>query len=262
MTTIVLMTDFGIKDEYVGVIKGVIYGICPDCNIIDLTHRIEPQNIKEASITLAENYKYFPQGSIFLCVVDPGVGTARKSIIIKGNNYIFIAPNNGLLTYASEALDNYELFEIIPSILPNNKISNTFHGRDLFAPATALIASGNNPDHIAIVIEKSKMIKLKPLPKAKSDGLILGEIYKFDHFGNAITDIKVQELDEIQHVVIGGEIIKTKAPSYGFAKNNQVFIYIGSNGFVELGIPNGNFKEKSKLNCGTVVKVLLENQFS
>jgi len=142
---IVLLTDFG-NDFYVGQIKGVIKSIFNDVEIIDLTHNIQPQNVIQAAVVIGESYKYFPKGSIFICVVDPGVGSKREIILVKKDSYLFLAPNNGLLTKIID--NNCKVYKVVNEKYFLKPTSFTFHGRDIFAPVAAYLAKGKKINNI------------------------------------------------------------------------------------------------------------------
>ncbi len=192
---IALITDFGLDDNFVGVIKGVIYNINPNLNIIDITHNISPQNIIEASFLLENSYKYFPEGTIFLCVVDPGVGTERKVIILKQRKKIFIAPDNGILSFL---LHEHKTKEIYYLKLPNKYIpfpqSNTFHGRDIFAPLAGFISKGINIKKLCVPLNNLNKIKKIEFPSIiEKETLIKGKIIYIDRFGNCISNISKEK---------------------------------------------------------------------
>ncbi len=186
---IVLLTDFGFKDHYVGVLKGVILSIHPTTTIVDLSHGVEPQNILQAASLLEISYSFFPKGSIFVCVVDPGVGTSRKILCAKSRNYYFLGPDNGVLTLA---LGHEPLMEV--RSLENKKFysqktpSATFHGRDIISPCAAHLSRNRKVfNQLGPRIFKIRELKMPGVRKSKSR--IEGEILYFDHFGNAITNI-------------------------------------------------------------------------
>lgn len=244
---IALLTDFGTTSHYVGLMKGVISGICPKANIIDLWHNIEPQNIRQAAFILKTSYSYFPEGTVFCCVVDPGVGSERKVLVLKSDKYFFVFPDNGLLDYVLQ--DNDENTLLIPSNKYNlESISCTFHGRDIFAPVAANIAngekiSGNN-------VNQDDIVHLEKLKEIISKNKITGEIIFADKFGNLITSIskdsisKISESDEICNtnikIRIGDVMINKLSLTYSDVNIGDYIAYIGSANYLEIGIRNGN----------------------
>lgn len=224
---IVLMTDFG-QSEYAGVMKAVIYNISHSAKIVDLCHNISPQSVVEASWILRNNYKYFPGGSIFCCVVDPGVGTERKTIAIKTDKYFFIGPDNGLFW---ESLQEQKVIEIRMIEIPENS-SRTFHGRDVFAGVAAKVELGHFE---AVGIEIKEIEKLK-LFRNENKGIIV----RIDTFGNIITNIGILHKD-IYEVEIGGEHYKMNFyPNYASAKDHELFLVEGSNNTLEISLKNAN----------------------
>ena len=186
--TIALLTDFGITDVYVGVMKAVMRAICPSATFIDLTHAVQPQNVREGAYHLFNSYRYFPKGTVFLVVVDPGVGSARRPIIVQSNGYIFIAPDNGILSYTLRDLGlAYEAYELANPEYHLPDMSVTFHGRDIFAPAAAHAAAGVPLTQFGARLEQ---IKSLPAPQmVVQEHKISGEVMHIDHFGNVATSI-------------------------------------------------------------------------
>ena len=235
---LVLLTDFGYS-HYVGILKGVILSYNPDTLIVDLTHSITPFKVVEASYALYTSYKYFPKGSIFLAVVDPGVGTERDILITEYKDYIFIAPDNGLL---SPFLDEGKNFKFT-SFDRLGEISNTFHGRDVFAPIAALISTGESPKDIGTV--KKNPVKIEWWRPEKIDqNTYQGIILFIDRFNNAITNIPCDYINKIDKIRIKGIIIKDKFPSFGHAPYDTPFIYCGSSKFIEIGLREEGFAKK------------------
>lgn len=192
---IVLLTDFG-NDFYVGQMKGVIKNICENVEIIDLSHSIQPQNVLQAAIIIDVSYKYFPEKSIFVCVVDPQVGSKRKIILVKKEGYIFLAPDNGLLTKIIS--NDAEIYKVVNNkYFLKNQISNTFHGRDIFAPVAGFLAKGIKIEEICEKADKEKInyisfpeVKIK---KYKNKTYFFGKYLFSDNFGNIITNLKISK---------------------------------------------------------------------
>lgn len=248
---IALLTDFGNKDGFVGAVKGVIYSINPNVKIVDISHEVAPFDILEASLILKATYKYFPKNTIFLTVVDPGVGTDRKKIIVKTKEYIFIAPDNGVLTLALEE----QKIEHIISIENQNYFlelkSNTFHGRDIFAPVGAYISVGKEPEVFGPVITEYK--KLPDITPIQEHNRILGKVIKFDRFGNAITNI--EKLPEKFKVVFKGYEISTVCSNFMEGKNDRPNLILGSFGYYELFIPQASLKDSLNVQVGEPVEI-------
>lgn len=244
---IALLTDFGNRDWFVGVMKAVILKINPNVNIVDISHEISPQNVNEAGFVLWNAYKHFPPKTIFVCVVDPKVGSERKIIAVETKEHIFIAPDNGLL--------NLVLSEVEPlrAVYVENKeyflkdISSTFHGRDIFAPVSAYISRGVDIDELGSKAELSltKTIFID----VSSAGDYSGEIIYIDRFGNLITNLKV--FGKIEGEVRFKEyIIEKISTAYADVNPGQVVALVNSSNLLEIGIRNGNAKEFFKANYG------------
>lgn len=240
---IVLLTDFG-QSEYAGVMKGVIYNISCEAKIVDLCHNISPQNIIEASWILSNNYKYFPHGSIFCCVVDPGVGTERKAIAVKTDKYYFIGPDNGLFW---EALQEQKIMEV-RMIEISESTGRTFHGRDVFARAAADVELGRF-ETVGIEVKEIEELKLF---RSKNEGIIV----RIDTFGNIITNITSPRKD-MYEVELGRKRYGMNFyPNYALAKDNELFIIEGSNNTLEISLKNANANDTLQVKTGQRIIIL------
>ena len=225
---ITLMTDFGLMDPYVGIMKGVILKIVPQATIVDLTHSISPQNIREAAFSLSTAIDYFPVGTIHLVVVDPGVGGKRRPIAVKTSQAYFVAPDNGVLTHS------LKLNPASISIHLNNpayhlpKVSKTFHGRDIFSPAAAHLARGIPIHALGDRINDLVQISISQ-PVYQPNGNIEGQIQHIDRFGNCITNIPATMLVRTSglHIAIGNHGIKQIAESYDAVESGQLVALSG-----------------------------------
>jgi len=235
---VVLLTDFG-ASHYTGIMHGVILRYNPYTVVIDLTHNITAFSVLEASFILHTSYKYFPEGSIFIAVVDPGVGTERSVLITLYNNYTFVAPDNGLLSpfFKEGETFRFTKFELL------GQISSTFHGRDVFAPIGGLLSRGESPHNLG-VREKNPTIIEWWKPQKIDDYTYQGIIIHIDRFGNAITSIPCDHINSISELRIKNLIIKDKFPSFGYAPFETPFIYCGSSGFLEIALRENNFAKK------------------
>jgi hypothetical protein len=184
-TPIALLTDFGTRDIYVGVMKAVILSLNPAAQLIDLTNRIEPQNVRQGALALMNAYRYFPKGTVFLVVVDPGVGTQRRPIAVQAGGYSFVAPDNGLLSYALSGFDDMKVVEI--AVPDDADISNTFHGRDVFAPMAAKLSLGEALENLGTIIPKMVTLPAPQLDIVNKQ--VVGEVVHIDRFGNLVTSI-------------------------------------------------------------------------
>lgn len=237
---IALLTDFGIRDPYVGVMKGVIYSISADTSIVDITHEIGTQNIHQASFILEKTFRYFPSGTIFVVVIDPGVGSSRKALAVKTRSYHFVAPDNGVL---ASALNFEEIIEIVEISNPRymlENISNTFHGRDVFAPAAAHISRGIPLKHLG---EKVDHYMGLDIPKAhKISGGIKGRVVYMDHFGNLITNIEREDIGDkpVAAVRAGGYLIRGMNQYYSQSKAGELLAIMGSFNTLEISVNRGS----------------------
>ena len=225
---IVLLTDFGIKDEYVAEMKASIKHIEPSVEIIDLTHFVEAGNIKHGQFFLKYSYKFFPKNTIFVAVIDPGVGGKRKEIAVKYDDRWFIAPDNGLLSFAEEG----KFFEIKNVKNPiTETLSSTFHGRDIFSPAAAHLYQGR-VEFFSRIENINTSVKLKEISDAKEKE---GEILHIDRFGNIITNLSNNLFEKVS-LTLNGKTIKNFAKCFeeGKEKNYNIFITKGSKGLLEI----------------------------
>lgn len=192
---ITLTTDFGCDDHFVGVMKGVILGINPDAALVDLTHGIGPQDVLKAAMVIGMNYRYFPEGSIHVAVVDPGVGSTRRPILVLAAGHAFLGPDNGLfsLIYREEGA-GVRVYHMTADkyFLPVR--SNTFHGRDVFAPAAAWLSRGIDASLLGGKIDDYLCLPT-PFPPRREGGKVHGEVVLIDHFGNAVTNISRSDAD-------------------------------------------------------------------
>lgn len=239
---IVLLTDFG-QSEYAGVMKGVIHSMACDARVVDLCHTIAPQEIIEASWILKNSYKYFPEGATFCCVVDPGVGTTRKAVGVKTDKYYFVGPDNGLLWETVKELNVIDIREI--SIPPD--ASRTFHGRDVFARAAAIIDLGS----FERIGKKIKEIEKLKLYRNGREGIVV----RVDTFGNIVTNLERLEKDKYSVEVAGGVYEMKYWPSYLLSREGELFLIEGSSNSLEISLKNGNANDKLRLTIGTKIRI-------
>lgn len=246
--TVALLTDFGTKDHYVGVVKGRIMqevlNVLPNpdfyVNFIDLSHEVPPQDIKKGALMLFFSYFYFPKNTIFLCIVDPGVGTERKPIIVKTPNYIFVGPDNGIFSLVYLKENNFECFEILEEKTLRPPFSSTFHGRDLFAPAVAFLLCNVPIENFTNKLSKDSLIRLEfTFPQKTKKGLKLS-VWYIDRFGNIITNLHKDQLKgkAFKVLVNGKEVPLVK--SYGYGKPGEIIALFGSEGLLEIAVNEGS----------------------
>lgn len=239
---IILLTDFG-QSEYVGVMKGVILSVAPDAKIVDLCHNVTAQNIIEASWVLKNAYKHFPKGSVFCCVVDPGVGTRRKAVAVRTENHFFVAPDNGLLW---ETVRDQHVLDIREIPIPKSA-SRTFHGRDVFAPAAGRIDTG---DFGKLGGKITQIQKLEFFHKG-DEGLVV----RIDTFGNIVTNLPGKR-EGACLVQIGERKIEMQVfPTYDSAPAQEPFLITGSCNTLEISLKDGNANSRFKLTPGTSIQI-------
>ncbi len=270
---IALLTDFGTTDAYVGVMKGVMLGICPDAALVDLSHDVQPQNLKQAAFLLLNNYRFFPPGTVFLVVVDPGVGTSRKAIAVRAGGYSFVAPDNGVLSYALREFGSVQAVEISNPAYQLARSSATFHGRDIFAPAAAHLAAGAALESFGSPVDP--LVAL-PAPRLQVEGSrITGEVLHVDHFGSLVTGIGVLAWNANQltltprfgdapslsfagdraSVVIGAQRLSPIRHTYGEVGRGEALALVGSSGFLELSVNSASFRSLNVAQIGSPVEV-------
>lgn len=246
---ITLTTDFGLEDEYVGVLKGVILARAPLATVIDLSHAIKRQNIRQAALLIKSAYRYFPKNSIHLVVVDPGVGSGRRLIVLQAAGHLFLAPDNGVLGLFLVEEHFQAAFEIDCQHYYLKPVSSTFHGRDILAPVGAMLAAGLDPAAVGPVIprQKLKKIEFKTVAIDNELGMITGEITGEDHFGNLQTNISGRSLAVLCRedytgirVKIKGKTITGIQRAYANLALGETLALIGSRGFLEIAVNQGS----------------------
>ena len=256
--SIALLTDFGSCDSYVAELKGVIYTTNANVNIIDITHNIEAQNILHGALMLKRSVRFFPRRTIFLCVVDPEVGTQRNIIFVRTVDYDFIAPDNGLLWMTVNDLDVVKVVRLENFEYFLSKTPSTFEGRDKMAPVAAYASLGIEPAQFGPI--QSGIVKLELPQPENQDEFLVGEIIYFDNFGNAITNINFENLMETEalklpSVYFNGDEIGPIRSTFAEASNGSPLVYFGSSGNLELAINNGNFRKNTHAKPGDKVVV-------
>lgn len=255
---IVLLTDFGVTDSYVGILKGVILSLAPQALIVDLCHGIAPQNILQGAHVLRSSYAYFPRGSIFVCVVDPGVGTSRDMVCVRTEKHFFIGPDNGLLTLALEnqkaeirSIQNSEYFF-------SDSPSRTFHGRDIMAPVAARLLREGKKIFPQLGPVKPRLRPLAQDIAVKSKRQVKGKILYFDHFGNAITNIHYRDASEDfwnrAKVFVQGKALGPVRESY-LKGPQRLCALFNSARVLEIALPCGSAERGANLQAGDRVEV-------
>lgn len=248
---ITLITDFGYKDPFVGQMKGVILKINPQAKIVDITHDITSHDIEEAEYVLRTSYKYFPQGSIHIVVVDPEVGSLRRALAVKSQEYYFVAPDNGVLSCVLRDV-SFKAVSIEKEKYILKKDSSTFQGRDVFAPVAAWLSRGIPLEEFGSPASDPLLIDIAA--PSVVQGKIIGKIVYIDKFGNAITNIKIKK-ERINHVRINN--LTFPVVGYYSDSPNKPAAVINSDGFVEIFIYLGSAAKALHLKKGQTVEVIL-----
>ncbi len=259
LNSLTLTTDFGLKDGNVGVMKGVIWGIAPRCRIADISHQISPQNVREAALILARSAPYFPRDTVHVVVVDPGVGTARRPIAARLGHQNYIAPDNGILSLllekAVKAGDVVELVHLNNPRFWRPDVSHVFHGRDIFAPTGAHLASGVPLVAMGTKIDDPVRIDF-PQPIPGNNGFH-GEIIHIDHFGNLSTNIRVEDMGWVEHIQI--ELGDVKIPglyhTFGELAPGALMALYGSTGNLIISEVNGSAAARLNAKIGDPVEI-------
>jgi S-adenosylmethionine hydrolase len=249
---VAFLTDFGLRDGYVGVLKGVVLSILPQAQLIDITHDIPPQDIAAGAWVLGASYRYFPSGTVYTCVVDPGVGSARQPIAVHAGDWFFVGPDNGLLSYILTEQPVHKAIALSNPAYHLPQVSATFQGRDVFAPVAAHLARGVTLGDLGTPLDPSDLKLLDLKYASRQDGQITAQIVYIDHFGNLISNISAHLVPDLFTCAS----IQLTFPSQGtvvterrhfFADNsaqNELaagpFIYIDSSGYVGVARQNGN----------------------
>ncbi len=253
---ITLTTDFGSRDWFVGTVKGVIHGIEPRAAIIDLSHEVAPGDIRAAAFALAVSFGFFPAGTVHVAVVDPGVGGARRALAVQTQEYFFVGPDNGVLSWALRRERIRAVHELEDSTFFLKPVSRTFHGRDIFAPVAASLCQGISIKKLGPPLRDYVRLDW-PEPRALSHGL-RGEVVYIDRFGNAITNINAADLPRKQalEVVLEGKKVCPLAETYESVAAGQLVAIRGSSGFLELAINRGNAARRLHAEVGASVMVV------
>jgi S-adenosylmethionine hydrolase len=240
---ITLLTDFGSQDYFVGAMKGAILSNNPAASIVDITHEIPPHNIRAAAFNLLASYDDFPEGTIHVAVVDPGVGSDRRPILIQCATQVFVGPDNGIFTWVCEREKQFRAFHLTNHKFFRNPVSNTFHGRDIFALVAASLSKGVSPEEFGPMIDD--LIQLESLkPRTVDKGVTEASIIHIDRFGNCITNLTRDDFDEdglsVARLSVNGREVSAQREFFadGGANKAELFCVFGSAGFLEIAAQN------------------------
>ena len=256
MGVITLLTDFGTADAYVGVMHGVILRINPTATVVDLSHGIAAQDVADASFVLSTAYPYFPVDAIHVIVVDPGVGSERRAIVVRTPRGTFVAPDNGVLSYVLASESVSQMVHLTNSQYWLSPVSNNFHGRDVFAPVAAHLSLGVALSDLGPALNDPMRFEIAG-PHVREDGSILGQVVHVDRFGNLITNVSRESLPagRLVRVHIEGQEVVGPLKAYALAADGELLTLIGSEGYLEIALRNGSAAETLEVGRGAGVVV-------
>lgn len=256
---ITLTTDYGTSDHLVGTLKGVILKINPEVTIVDISHDVTAYDLLDGALAIGSAYSYFPARTIHVVVVDPGVGTERRPLLVSGESQYFVAPDNGVLSLVYEREENVLVRHANVEHYYLQPVSKTFHGRDVFAPVAAWLSKGSQASAMGEEITDYKKFAM-PKPKP-ADGGLKGVVLRLDSFGNIITNFRAEDLPapaiETGHLqlTVGTTSVNKLVDTFAKGAPGEVFAYIGSNGFLEIGVNRGSAAKSLGIGRGTQVRL-------
>jgi S-adenosyl-L-methionine hydrolase (adenosine-forming) len=261
---ITLTTDFGLNDHFVGAMKGVILEIAPETQIVDISHAVQPFDILDGALTLSQAYSYFPSGTVHMVIVDPGVGTTRRPIVVTGDRHLFVAPDNGVLSLIYDREQRISVRHVTAEHYFLQPRSNTFHARDIFSPVAAYLSKGIDPDRFGEEITDHIRFSA-PRAKPVDERTLRGVVLKVDRFGNLITNITPQDAPQLFEattppfkIAIGNKAQATRmCTSYAEGAPGEVFGILGSMGFLEVATNRGSALQLLGAGKGSEVNVVM-----
>lgn len=259
---VTLTTDFGINDHFVGAVKGVILDIVPEATIVDISHAVQAFDVLDGALTISQTYSYFPTGTVHLIVVDPGVGTARRPIIASSDGYHFVAPDNGVLSMIYAREERMAVRHVTGEHYFRQPVSNTFHGRDIFAPVAAYLAKQVDSHKFGDEIQDYVRFAA-PKPKPAGDNRVRAVVLKVDRFGNLITNVTPEDLPTLFtgksgfKIVVGTKEITEIRSAYAEGAPGEVFGILGSMGYLEIVANRGAATQITGAGKGSEVSIVL-----
>jgi S-adenosylmethionine hydrolase len=261
---ITLTTDFGLNDHFVGAMKGVILDIVPEAEIVDICHAVQAFDVLDGALAIAQAYSYFPNGTVHLVVVDPGVGTARRPILLSTGRYYFVAPDNGVLSLIYSSAERVQVRHIDAEHYYRQPVSHTFHARDIFAPVTAYLAKGVEPAKFGEEIADFVRFNA-PKPKPVDAQTFRGVVLRVDRFGNVVTNFTPKDVPALFQenpppfkIRLGKSEITAVHKNYAEGTPNEVFGILGSMGYLEIAANRGAAAQIVGAGKGSEVNVVLE----
>jgi S-adenosylmethionine hydrolase len=262
---ITLTTDFGVQDHFIGTIKGVILAAVPDARIVDICHAVQAFDVLDGALAIAQSYSYFPPHTVHMVIVDPGVGTERRPLVVSTEKYLFVAPDNGVLSLVYDREERLSVRHITAEHYFLQPVSNTFHARDIFAPITAYLAKGVDPARMGA--EVTDFVRFAaPRPKPVDDRTLRGVVLKVDRFGNLITNITPQDAPMVFgdqkrafKIVVGKREITQIRNAYAEGAPGEVFGILGSMGYLEIAANRAAASKLVEGGKGSDVSIVLES---
>jgi S-adenosylmethionine hydrolase len=256
---IALLSDFGTRDHYAGTMKGVILGICPEATLVDITHDVTPHDVVEGALQLSASARYFPAGTIFLVVVDPGVGSARRGIAVEAGDYRFVAPDNGVLTEVLRETAPRKIVELSERRYARPTVTRTFEGRDRFAPAAAWLAKGTQITALGRALPDYQRVEIPP-PDTRDPSAIAGAVLLVDRFGNLVTNIDRKTFEAFAkqgefRILAGGLPVARLVSTYAEIGANEVCALFGSSDHLELAANAASAAQSLGLGKGAAVEI-------
>jgi S-adenosyl-L-methionine hydrolase (adenosine-forming) len=256
-------TDFGLSDPFVGIMHGVVLNIEPSTRIVDICHAVGSYDVPDGAWTIAQSYRFFPPRTVHVVVVDPGVGGARRPIIVETENYIFVAPDNGVLSLVEAREAKFVVRHVTAERYFLQPVSQTFHGRDIFAPVAGWLSKGVAPAEFGPEISDYVRVAVPAVERVTEDSL-RGVVMKVDKFGNLITNIGESDAPELfaqrapaVSILVAGETVTRLCHSYAEAGEEEVFAILGSSGYLEIAAKQASAAQKLSAGVGTAVGVVL-----
>jgi S-adenosyl-L-methionine hydrolase (adenosine-forming) len=258
---VALLSDFGTRDHYAGTMKAVVVSVCPDATLIDISHEIPPHDVLTGALELAASYRYFPAGTVFLVVVDPGVGSARRGLAAEAGDYKFVAPDNGVLSVVFRDVPPKRIVELTERKYARPTVSRTFEGRDRFAPAAGWLAKGIGLTSLGRTVQDYH--KLAVPDASVDDRAIAGEVLRVDRFGNLISNIEHRTFDQFARdmaitVTVDGREVTRVVAAYAEASPGELCALFGSSDHLEIAVNAGSATDLLGIGRGAAVVVRRE----
>jgi S-adenosyl-L-methionine hydrolase (adenosine-forming) len=255
---VALITDFGTRDHYAGTMKGIVLGLCPDATLVDITHEIPPHDVLTGALELAASYKFFPPATIFLVVVDPEVGSARRGLVAEAGDYRFVSPDNGVLSAVFREHKPKRVVELSERRYARPTVSRTFEGRDRFAPAAGWLARGTEPTAMGRPVSNWQVLDI-PEPR-QDEASLEGQVLLVDRFGNLVSNIDRRLFEQFRHdegirIAVDGQSIDKLVATYAEAPEGTVCALFGSSEHLELAVNGGSAADLLHLGRGAAIRI-------